>query len=146
MPVLVEAIKSLELVEDRNIECKVDNEQVCLYETLDLISFCLELQLVHLIDLWQVNQLLVEHRSKVRSPTGNFSPPLAPIKHPLQDQTDAAHARVEAGIFMLNEIFPNDIIVHDCMNPKAKKQKDGSKAVISRASLIHLQTKDHEAP
>ncbi len=143
MPVLVEAIKSLELVEDRNIECKVDNEQVCLYETLDLISFCLELQLVHLIDLWQVNQLLVEHRSKVRSPTGNFSPPLAPIKHPLQDQTDAAHARVEAGIFMLNEIFPNDIIVHDCMNPKAKKQKDGSKAVISRASLIHLQTKDH---
>ena len=26
---------------------------------------------------------------------------------------------------------------------KAKKQKDGSKAVISRASLIHLQTKDH---
>ena len=143
MPVLVEAIKSLELVEHRNIECKVDNEQVCLYETLDLISFCLELQLVHLIDLWQVNQLLVEHRSKVRSPTGNFSPPLAPIKHPLQDQTDAAHARVEAGIFMLNEIFPNDIIVHDCMNPKAKKQKDGSKAVISRASLIHLQTKDH---
>ena len=143
MPVLVEAIKSLELMEDRNIECKVDNEQVCLYETLDLISFCLELQLVHLIDLWQVNQLLVEHRSKVRSPTGNFSPPLAPIKHPLQDQTDAAHARVEAGIFMLNEIFPNDIIVHDCMNPKAKKQKDGSKAVISRASLIHLQTKDH---
>lgn len=143
MPVLVEAIKSLELVEGRNIECKVDNEQVCLYETLDLISFCLELQLVHLIDLWQVNQLLVEHRSKVRSPTGNFSPPLAPIKHPLQDQTDAAHARVEAGIFMLNEIFPNDIIVHDCMNPKAKKQKDGSKAVISRASLIHLQTKDH---
>lgn len=143
MPVLVEAIKSLELVEDRNIECKVDNEQVCLYETLYLISFCLELQLVHLIDFWQVNQLLVEHRSKVRSPTGNFSPPLAPIKHPLQDQTDAAHARVEAGIFMLNEIFPNDIIVHDCMNPKAKKQKDGSKAVISRASLIHLQTKDH---
>lgn len=97
----------------------------------------------HLIDLWQVNQLLVEHRSKVRSPTGNFSPPLAPMKHPLQDQTDAAHARVEAGIFMLNEIFPNDIIVHDCMNPNAKKQKDGSKAVISRASLIHLQTKDH---
>jgi hypothetical protein len=143
VPVLVEAIKSLELVEDRNIECKVDNEQVCLYETLYLISFCLELQLVHLIDFWQVNQLLVEHRSKVRSPTGNFSPPLAPIKHPLQDQTDAAHARVEAGIFMLNEIFPNDIIVHDCMNPKAKKQKDGSKAVISRASLIHLQTKDH---
>jgi hypothetical protein len=143
VPVLVEAIKSLELVEDRKIECKVDNEQVCLYETLDLISFCLELQLVHLIDLWQVNQLLVEHRSKVRSPTGNFSPPLAPIKYPLQDQTDAAHARVEAGIFMLNEIFPNDIIVHDCMNPKAKKQKDGSKAVISRASLIHLQTKDH---
>jgi len=64
VPVLVEAIKSLELVEDRKIECKVDNEQVCLYETLDLISFCLELQLVHLIDLWQVNQLLVEHRSK----------------------------------------------------------------------------------
>jgi hypothetical protein len=86
--------------------------------------------------------MLEQYRAKSRSPQGSFSPTLAP-KHSLQDQSDAERARVEAGIFMLNEIFPNDIIVHDCMNPTAKNHKDGTKAVISRASLIHLQAKDH---
>jgi hypothetical protein len=90
----------------------------------------------------KVNNLLEQCREKARSPLGSVSPTLAP-RHSLQHPSDAERARVEAGIFMLNEIFPNDIIVHDCMNPKAKNQKDGTKAVISRASLIHLQAKDH---
>ncbi len=90
----------------------------------------------------KVNNLLEQYRKKARSPRGTVSPTLAP-KHSIQDQSDAERARVEAGIFMLNEIFPNDIIVHNCMNPKSKNQKDGTKAVISRASLIHLQAKDH---
>jgi hypothetical protein len=88
-----------------------------------------------------VTKLLDEYRKKARSPTGNFSPTLAPIDS--RQDVDAARARVEAGIFMLNEIFPNDIIVHDCMNPKAKNHKGATKAVISRASLIHLQARDH---
>lgn len=89
-----------------------------------------------------MNNLLEQYRAKARSPLGSVSPTLMP-KHSIQDLSDAERARVEAGIFTLNEIFPNDIIVHNCMNPKAKNQKDGTKAVISRASLIHLQAKDH---
>jgi serine/threonine protein kinase len=88
----------------------------------------------------KVNTMLEQYRSKSCNPKGSFSPTLAPLH---SSHLDSTRARVEAGIFMLNEIFPNDIIVHDCINPKAKNQKDGTKAIISRASLIHLQAKDH---
>jgi hypothetical protein len=136
--VLFDAIKSLESAEGRKIEsvCKVDNEQV---QVLLMLLLCHSLNM-QLIRRSKINKLLEQYRTKSKSP-GSFSPTLAPM-HSRQDQ-DSARARVEAGIFMLNEIFPNDIIVHDCINPKAKIHKDATKAVISRASLIHLQAKDH---
>jgi hypothetical protein len=143
---LFDAIRGVESAEGRTSVCKVDNEHVLALLMLILMLILPPLLLHHyfhsLTIPQQVNKLLSDYRKKAKTSTGSFSPTLAPVEA-RQDQ-DAARARVEAGIFMLNEIFPNDIIVHDCMNPSAKKGGLGAtKAVISRASLIHLQAKDH---
>jgi hypothetical protein len=142
---LFEAIRAVESSEGRTTVCKVDNEHVLAPHLLKLMltpPLLLRHRLHSLAIPQQVNKLLIDYRKKAKTSSGGFSPTLVPVEA-RQDQ-DAARARVEAGIFMLNEIFPNDIIVHDCMNPSAKKGGLGAtKAVISRASLIHLQAKDH---
>jgi hypothetical protein len=64
------------------------------------------------VDNDKVNSALENYRGRIKSPgsTLSASPKLAP-KDPLQDHPEVMRARVEAGIFMLNEVFPNDIIV-----------------------------------
>jgi len=68
------------------------------------------------VDNVKVNAALEHLRGKTKTPgnSSGFSPKLAPKESP-QDHPDVMRARVEAGIFMLNEVFPNDIIVSGLM-------------------------------